>query len=112
MIIENIAGSPSSLGWVGLRLRRRERRRGQVARGRRRRRLRRADTGDDRVGEYPIARPLFIYVNADEAAARPELAAFVDFYLSDEGIAAVSEADYVALDDGALEETRAAWEGR
>ena len=45
-----------------------------------------------------MSRPLFIYVNTDEAEARPELAAFVDFYLSDEGIAAVSEADYVALD--------------
>ena len=63
-------------------------------------------------GDYPMSRPLFIYVNADEAASRPELAAFVDYYLSDEGIAAVTEADYVALDDAALEETRAIWEGR
>ncbi len=37
---------------------------------------------------------------------------FVDYYLSDEGIAAVTEADYIALDDAALEETRAIWEGR
>ena len=48
-------------------------------------------------GDYPMSRPLFIYVNAEEAAARPELAAFVDYYLSDEGIAAVTEADYVAV---------------
>ena len=112
VIIENIGGTPSSLGWVGFAF---------------------ADENSDTVkslevdggdgcvaptpetiasNEYPISRPLFIYVNADEAAARPELAAFVDYYLSDEGIAAVSEADYVALDDAALEETRAAWEGR
>jgi ABC-type phosphate transport system substrate-binding protein len=51
-------------------------------------------------------------VNAEEAADRPELVAFVDFYLSDEGIDSVTEADYVALDEAALEETRAAWEGR
>jgi len=112
VIVENIGGSPSSLGWVGFAF---------------------ADENSDSVkslevdggdgcvaptpetiasNEYPISRPLFIYVNADEAAARPELAAFVDYYLSDEGIAAVSEADYVALDEAALEETRAAWEGR
>ena len=112
VIIENIAGSAGSLGWVGFAF---------------------ADESSDSVkslevdggdgcvaptpdtiasGEYPISRPLFIYVNADEAAARPELAAFVAYYLSDEGIDAVSEADYVQLDEAALEETRAAWEGR
>jgi phosphate transport system substrate-binding protein len=112
VIIENIAGSPTSLGWVGFAF---------------------ADESSDSVkslevdggdgcvapnpdtiasGDYPMSRPLFIYVNADEAASRPELAAFVDYYLSDEGIGAVTEADYIALDDAALEETRASWEGR
>lgn len=112
VIIENIGGAPSSLGWVGFAF---------------------ADESSDSVtslevdggdgcvaptpetianGEYPIARPLFIYVNAGEAEDRPELAAFVDYYLSDEGIAAVTEADYVELDPEALEATRAAWEGR
>ena len=112
VIIENIAGSPTTLGWVGFAF---------------------ADQSSDSVkslevdggdgcvaptpdtiasGDYPMSRPLFIYVNADEATSRPELAAFVDYYLSDEGIAAVTEADYIALDDAALEETRATWEGR
>jgi len=112
VIIENIGGSSSSLGWVGFAF---------------------ADESSDAVKslevdggegcvaptsetiascEYPIARPLFIYVNADEAAARPELTAFVDYYLSDEGIAAVTEAGYVELDGAALEEARAAWDGR
>ena len=112
VIIENVAGSASSLGWVGYAF---------------------ADESSDTVkllevdggegcvaptpdtignGEYPIARPLFIYVNAEEAEARPELAAFVDFFLSDEGIDSVTEADYVALDEAALEATRGAWEGR
>ncbi len=112
VIIENIGGSPSSLGWVGFAF---------------------ADESSDSVkslevdggdgcvaptpetiasGDYPMSRPLFIYVNAEEAAARPELAAFVDYYLSDDGIAAVTEADYVALDAAALEEARATWDGR
>ena len=63
-------------------------------------------------GDYPMSRPLFIYVNAEEAAARPELAAFVDYYLSDEGIAAVTEADYVAVAPDVLEASRSAWESR
>ena len=112
VIIENIAGSDGSLGWVGFAF---------------------ADENSDSVtslevdggsgcmaptpetiasGDYPMSRPLFIYVNADEAAARPELAAFVDFYLSDEGIAAVTEADYIALEADALEATRSTWESR
>jgi phosphate transport system substrate-binding protein len=112
VIIENIAGSDGSLGWVGFAF---------------------ADESSDSVtslevdggdgcvapspetiasGEYPMSRPLFIYVNTDEAAARPELAAFVDYYLSDEGMAAVTEADYVALQPDALEATRSAWESR
>ena len=112
VIIENIGGSDGSLGWVGFAF---------------------ADENSDTVtslevdggdgcvaptpetiasGEYPMSRPLFIYVNTDEAAARPELAAFVDYYLSDEGIAAVTEADYIALEADALEATRSAWESR
>lgn len=112
VIIENIAGAAGSLGWVGFAFA--DESSDSV-------RSLEVDGGDGCVaptpetiasGEYPIARPLFIYVNAEHAAARPELAAFVDYYLSDAGIAAVSEADYVALDADALAETRAAWAGR
>ena len=112
VIVENIGGSPSSLGWVGYAF---------ASENSDAMKSLEVDGGDGCVapttetiasGEYPISRPLFIYVNAEEAAARPELAAFVDYYLSDEGIAAVTEAAYVALDDAALAETRAAWDGR
>jgi phosphate transport system substrate-binding protein len=112
VIVENIASAAGSLGWVGF----------AFADGNRDSlKLLDVDGGNGCVaatpetiasGEYPISRPLFIYVNAAEAEARPELAAFVDYYLSDAGIAAVTEADYVALDADALEETRAVWEGR
>ena len=63
-------------------------------------------------GEYPISRPLFIYVNAQNAADNPALAAFVDFYVSEGLDTAVSEVGYVALSDDAKAETRAAWGGR
>lgn len=61
---------------------------------------------------YPISRPLFIYPNnayADENAA---LQAWVDFYLSDEGIANVTEVGYVALPEAELQATRDAWANR
>ena len=112
VIIENVAGSPSTLGWVGYAF---------AAENEDTVKLLEVDGGEGCVaptpetiasGDYPIARPLFIYVNAEEAEARPERAAFVDYYLSDEGIDSVTEAGYVALDDAALEAARAAWEGR
>ncbi|MGH9188104.1 MAG: substrate-binding domain-containing protein [Acidimicrobiales bacterium] len=61
-------------------------------------------------GEYPISRPLFVYVNVEKLEASPALEAFVDFYLSDDGLSAVDEVGYVALDDDALAETLDAWE--
>ena len=112
IIIEGISGSDSSLGWVGFAF---------------------ADENSDTVkslevdggdgcvapnpetiasGEYPMSRPLFIYVNTDEEAANPAITAFVDYFLSDAGIAAVTEADYIALSADELAATRSAWDGR
>jgi phosphate transport system substrate-binding protein len=112
VIIEGISGSDSSLGWVGFAF---------------------ADENSDSVkslevdggdgcvaptpetiasGDYPMARPLFIYVNTDKEAANPAITAFVDYYLSDAGIAAVTEADYIALTDDELAATRSTWEAR
>ena len=36
-------------------------------------------------GSYPLSRTLYIYVNTDMAKSKPELKAFVDYYLSDAG---------------------------
>ncbi|MGH9245634.1 MAG: PstS family phosphate ABC transporter substrate-binding protein [Acidimicrobiales bacterium] len=63
-------------------------------------------------GEYPISRPLFIYVNAERAESNEALAPFIDFYLSDEGIASVEEAGYIDIPDEDIEATREAWESR
>ncbi len=63
-------------------------------------------------GDYPISRPLYIYVNGDKLADDPALAAFVDFYM-DAGLdEAVAEVDYVELDEAAKAETRARWDAR
>lgn len=113
-IISGIEGSESSLGWVGFAF---------------------AEEAGDEVTEiaiseepggeciaptaetiadttYPISRNLYIYVNAAQAEDNPALAAYVDYYLSDDGIAAVDEVGYVALTAEDLEATRAVWEAR
>jgi phosphate transport system substrate-binding protein len=63
-------------------------------------------------GTYPLSRPLFIYPNVQRAADNRALAAWVDFFLSDDGMANVSETGYVALPAAELEETRTTWQGR
>jgi phosphate transport system substrate-binding protein len=62
--------------------------------------------------EYPISRPLFIYVDANKLDAKPELVEFVDYYLSDEGLAEVGNAGYVDLTAEEIDEWRANWEAR
>ncbi len=57
-------------------------------------------------GSYtPLSRPLFIYVNT-EHLQRPEVRAFVDFYL-DNAAQLASEVGYVALTDAEYDESRA-----
>ena len=98
VIIEGIAGSPASLGYVGYAF---------YVENLDRVKAIAIDGGegcvaptDDTIadGSYPFSRPLFIYVNL-EAAMRPEVAAFVDLYLSDEGLATVSETGYIPMAD-------------
>lgn len=49
-------------------------------------------------GEYPLARPLFIYVNYDKLQSKPELKTFVEFYMSN-AEDAVRQVQYVTLSD-------------
>ena len=111
VIIENIGGSPSSLGFVGFAFA--DQNADSV-------KTLEVDGGDGCVAptpetiasnEYPISRDLFIYVNTARADANPAVVAFVDWLLTD-GIGSVEEADYVPLDETALAETQAAWDGR
>ncbi|MDQ3738904.1 MAG: substrate-binding domain-containing protein, partial [Actinomycetota bacterium] len=113
VIIQGIQGSESSLGWVGF------------AFARDAADVKVLEVSDAEGGEciaptdetiadnsYPISRPLFIYVNAAKAEENPALQAYVDYYLSDEGIASVGEVGYVNLADEDLEATRTVWEDR
>ena len=60
-------------------------------------------------GSYPLSRALYIYVNAGNLKTNPDLAKFVDYYLSDGGIAKVADVGYVSLSDEDLQATRDAW---
>tara|TARA_B110000858_G_scaffold198281_1_gene263702 strand:+ start:6398 stop:7420 length:1023 start_codon:yes stop_codon:yes gene_type:complete len=56
-------------------------------------------------GEYaPLSRPIFIYVR-ESALQRPEVRAFVDFYIDNAGLLA-SEVGYIALPDMAYERAK------
>jgi len=111
VIIEGIAGSDTSLGWVGYAFFLENQDRVQALQ---------VDDGTSGCAEptpdsiasgaYPLSRPLFIYVNPAKAEANPSLADFVDFYLSDEGLAAVEQTGYVPLAD--YTDVRARWEAR
>jgi phosphate transport system substrate-binding protein len=57
-------------------------------------------------GSYtPLSRPLFIYVNTEELK-RPEVAAFVQYYLSDEGQTLVEKKKYIKLPADKLSASR------
>jgi phosphate transport system substrate-binding protein len=67
-------------------------------------------------GDYPIARSLYIYVSVSKLEANPALAAFVDFFMSDEGFGVIGteegQVPYVKLAEADLEATRAVWTAR
>jgi phosphate transport system substrate-binding protein len=60
-------------------------------------------------GSYPLSRGLYIYPNNAKAASNPAVKAWVDFYLSDAGIANVGTVGYVPLPADQLQASRDAW---
>jgi phosphate transport system substrate-binding protein len=110
VIVDNAAGTEGGLGFVGFSFAINA---GDSVK------LFQVDGGDGCVapsedtvidGTYPLARSLYIYVNPNKIAENPALAPFVDYYLSDEGIASVTAVQYVALPADRLETARTAWE--
>ncbi len=111
VILQGIQSIDTSLGWVGF----------AFATNAQGVKLLEVDGGDGCVAptadtiasnEYPVSRDLWIYVNADAAAANPALVAYVDFYVSDALSQAVSEVGYVPLTDAARTETADRWHSR
>jgi phosphate transport system substrate-binding protein len=60
-------------------------------------------------GSYsPLSRPIFIYPDVGKANARPELRAFVDFYLQHTNELS-TEVGYIAMPDALLQKQKDAW---
>lgn len=113
VIIEGISGNDTSLGWVGYAFA--DQNKDKV-------KLLEVDDGESGCvaptpetissAEFPISRPLFIYVDKAKAEQDQALTAFVDFYLSEDGLASVEEADYVAMNDQAHQKTQDTWKNK
>ena len=115
VIIEGIAGSDTSLGWVGFAFAEENIDRvTEIAIS--------AEPGGDCVlptpetiadGSYPVSRSLYIYVNNAKVADNPALAGYIDFYLGDgytESVTrAFGESGYVELPADQLEASQDAW---
>lgn len=110
LIVQGIEGSDTSLGWVGYAY--------YKAEGERMKAIAIANDEGECVlpteetvadGSYPFSRDLFIYVNTAKAMENPAVMSYVDLYLSDEGIAKVSEAGYVQVPEADLAAARDAW---
>ena len=114
VIIEGIAGSDTSLGWVGFAFAEENQDRVKVLEVS-------EEPGGDCVsptidtiadGSYPVSRGLYIYANNEKLESNPALRGFLEFYLTDgynESVTkAFGESGYVALPDDTLAETQAA----
>ena len=111
VLVQGISGDPWSLGFFGY---------AYYAENTSRLKLVPIDGGDGPVlpstttindGSYkPLSRPIFIYVSA-AAAKRPEVEAFVDFYLRN-ATQLVGEVGYVPLSARAYQLAQARFEGR
>jgi phosphate transport system substrate-binding protein len=62
--------------------------------------------------EFPIARFLYTYVNAEAAESQSGVAPFVDYMLSDDGLESVSASGYIDLPSEEIAKTLATWTDR
>ena len=60
-------------------------------------------------GEYPLARPLFIYSDANIMQEKPQVAAFIHFYLENVGNE-ILDVGYFPVSDAKLQEGLGAWQ--
>lgn len=111
LIIGGLEGADYSLGWVGYAY--------YAAEGDALKAIE-IDGGDGCVaptaetigdGSYPFSRSLYIYVSKQAAESNPAVKSFVDLYLSQEGMAAVSDAGYVELPADRIATTLGNWSG-
>ena len=117
VIIEGIASSDTSLGWVGFAFASEAAEAGEA-------KLLAVSVEDDPAGcilptaetiadaSFPISRPLYTYVNAAWAAEDPAVAAFVDYMMSDTGLESVTAVGYIDLAPADQELAQQVWADR
>jgi phosphate transport system substrate-binding protein len=116
VIIEGISANPTSLGWVGFAF---------VEENLDVVKPLQVDGGDGCVeptpetiasGEFPIARPLFVYANVEALETNPAVEAFFDFYVNEAITTLVGTGEgqvpYVPVNDEVLAEVQGVWEAR
>lgn len=116
IIIEGITGNQYSLGWVGFAFASEAAEAGEtklidVTK----------EAGGDCItptaetisaAEFPIARFLYTYVNAEMAASDPAVSAFVDYMMSDAGLESVTAVGYIDLADHDQAKAQDIWANR
>ena len=116
IIVEGISSSQYSIGWVGFAFAKEAEESGQA----KLLSVSKEDGGECVIpgpatiasAEFPIARFLYTYVNADAAAGDPAVIAFVDYMMSDEGLESVTSAGYIDLSGADQTLAQAIWENR
>jgi phosphate transport system substrate-binding protein len=103
VIVQGIEGSDTSLGWLGFAYYEAEKDRMKA--------IACVTPSVETIGDgsYGFSRTLYIYVNNAKAAENPAVKAFVDLYLSEDGLAAVTDAGYVALPDDQWAASQSTW---
>jgi len=107
VLVQGVAGDPNGLGYFGLSYFEQNQQRlkdlpvNDIA----------PSTETAQSGEYPLSRPLFIYVSTQALEDNPAVEEFVSFYL-DNINQFVQQAQYVVLPDQALQKSRERWENR
>ena len=116
VIIEGIGSSDTSLGWVGFAFAKEAEEAGEA----KLLAVSKEDGGDCVIpspetiasAEFPIARFLYTYVNAEMAANDPAVAAFVDYMMSDTGLESVTAVGYIDLADADQQLAQSIWADR
>ena len=116
VIIEGIASSDTSLGWVGFAFAKEAEEAGEA----KLLAVAKEDGGECVVptpetiasADFPISRFLYTYVNAEMADSAPAVAAFVDYMLSDAGLESVTAVGYIDLAEADQQLAQSVWANR
>jgi phosphate transport system substrate-binding protein len=107
VLVQGVSGDPNALGYFGF---------GYFEQNQQRLKALTVDTiapstETIQSGEYPLSRPLFIYVSTQALEENPSVEEFVTFYLENLN-QFVEQAQYVPLSDQGLQEARERFQNR